>query len=75
MWLATHPWGLPHLLYKVDVSSSLAFSLDTLSLTSLAAPPNGNRLGEALLKLFLHHHHLVEVLLEFSVDPLLLLPR
>jgi hypothetical protein len=34
-----------------------------------------NGLSEALRKLFLHHHHLVEVLLEFPVDPLLPLPR
>jgi hypothetical protein len=32
-------------------------------------------LGEALQKYFLHHHHLVIVLLEFPVDPLLPLPR
>jgi hypothetical protein len=65
-----HPLGLPPLLYKVEVSSS-----HTLSLPPPAAPLNGDGLGKALPKLFLHHHHLVELLLEFPVDPLLPPPR
>ena len=40
-----------------------------------AAPPKRHGLGEALQKYFLHHHHYIEVLLDFLVDPLLPLPR
>jgi hypothetical protein len=50
---------------------------DLLTLSHYLLPllhRKSNGLGAALQKLFLHHHHLVEVLLEFPVDPLLLLP-
>lgn len=67
---------LPSLSYILSGGTPLSFGSFTCPLVPLpAAPPKRHGLGEALQKYFLHHHHHVQVLLEFPVDPLLPLPR
>ena len=63
------PWAASSLLYIGGWSSSLslAHSHAPLGLSSRCSTVTSHGLGEALLELFLHHHH--AVVLEFPVDP------
>jgi hypothetical protein len=68
----TPPLGvlLPPIYWRVELLS-LSCSFSPLGLSSRCSTVTSHGLGEALLKLFLHHH---AVVLEVPVDPLLPLP-
>ena len=74
-------WRIPKEVlppFSYILSGGTPFSL-VLSLFHLFLFPLFHReihgLGEAPQKYFLHHHHYIEVLLDFPVDPLLPLPH